>query len=276
MAADVLADGAAGVALARSAGLHALPLFIAALLLLLAGACAVWWARRRFVVGHGAAVAPSPWRLAAGLAAGFGVIVAAAALFAEIAEGLRAQAVLGAADQAIADAVRSSVPDAALRFFAAVTRLADTATLIGLCLLVGLALLLAGRRWLAFTWVAAIAGNGLLNDTLKHVFERVRPLHDDGVVLAQGFSFPSGHSSGAVVAYGMLAYVATRVLAPRWHLAAWLAALVLAFTIGASRMFLRVHFASDVLAGFASGTAWLAVCIGSAAFGHWYRERRRQ
>ena len=50
--------------------------------------------------------------------------------------------------------------------------------------------------------------------------------------------------------------------------------LALAFAIGASRMFLRVHFASDVIAGFASGSAWLAVCIASIELTRWYERRR--
>jgi undecaprenyl-diphosphatase len=266
-------DGAAVVALARAAAPHALAIFIVSLLVLLALACAAWWLRHRLIVVRGHVDTPPPWMLALRLAIGFGAIVAGAWLFAEIAEALQAQAALGAADQVIADGMRG-VYAPALQFFAAVTRLADTATLSGLCIAVGTALVVAGRRWLGFAWVVAIAGNGLLNQTLKQVFERVRPLHDDGLVAAQGFSFPSGHSSGAVVAYGMLAYVATRWLPPRWHLAAWLAALALAFTIGASRMFLRVHYASDVLAGFATGSAWLAVCIASIVLGRWYRARR--
>jgi membrane-associated phospholipid phosphatase len=142
-----------------------------------------------------------------------------------------------------------------------------------LCICVALALVAKNQRWLAFAWVAAVVGNSVLNTTLKQVFERVRPLHEDGLVMAQGFSFPSGHSSGSVVAYGMLACVATRWLPRRWHLAVWIAAAATAFSVGASRVFLRVHFASDVLAGFASGTVWLAVCLLSVEFGRQYRRR---
>ncbi|CAM5795385.1 phosphatase PAP2 family protein [Rhizobacter fulvus] len=273
MGADADGGNAAIVALARVAAPHALAIFGVSLLLVVAATCIAWWVRHRLIVLPGHVATPPPWLLGLRLALGFGAIVAGAWGFAEIAEALHAQAALGAADELITQGVRD-VPLVALHFFAAVTRLGDVATMTVLCIAVAIGLVVLRRRWLAFAWVVAIAGNGLLNQTLKHVFERVRPLHDDGLVLAHGFSFPSGHSSGAVVGYGMLAYVATRLLPPRWHLTIWIAALVLAFTIGASRMFLRVHFASDVLAGFASGSAWLAVCIASIVLGRWYRARR--
>ncbi len=99
----------------------------------------------------------------------------------------------------------------------------------------------------------AIAGNGILNQSLKQLIGRIRPLNPEGALLVQGLSFPSGHSSGAVVAYGMLAYLALRLLPKAWHLPVLVAAL--AFTVGISRVVLRVHFASDVAAGFASGSA---------------------
>ena len=259
--------------LAPFAGAHALSLFFALLGLLLALTWLGWWAFQRWLLPREQGAAPTPLLLALRLALGFGAIVLGAWVFAEIAEELDVEA-LGAADQALADALRTGVPAAALQVFAALTRLADPATLTVLCIAVAIGLVCVGRRWLAFGWVAAVGGNALLNITLKQVFARVRPLHDDGIVLAHGFSFPSGHSSGAVVAYGMLAYVAMRFVPLRWHLALMLAAVALAFTIGASRMFLRVHFASDVIAGFASGSAWLAVCIASIELTRWYERRR--
>lgn len=256
------------------AGAQALPLFFALLTLLLALTWLGWWAFQRWLPPREAGAAATPALLVLRLALGFGAIVSGAWVFAELAEELHAKAALGAADQALADAIRISVPAAALQVFAVLTRLADTATLTLLCIVVAVALVAVGRRWLALGWVAAVVGNALLNTTLKQVFHRVRPLHDDGIVLAHGFSFPSGHSSGAVVAYGMLAYVAMAFVPVRWHLALTLAAVALAFSIGASRMFLRVHFASDVIAGFASGIAWLAVCIASIELTRWYRRRQ--
>uniref|UniRef100_UPI00286A84FF phosphatase PAP2 family protein n=1 Tax=Methylibium sp. TaxID=2067992 RepID=UPI00286A84FF len=106
---------------------------------------------------------------------------------------------------------------------------------------------------------------------LKALFARARPVHDGGALLAHGYSFPSGHSSGAVVAYGMLAFVLLRVLPKAWHLPVVLLATAIAFSVGSSRIFLHVHYPSDVLAGFASGAAWLAVCLVAAA---WVRRRR--
>jgi undecaprenyl-diphosphatase len=140
---------------------------------------------------------------------------------------------------------------------------------------VGTLVLMARRqRGLALVWVLAIAGNGLLNLSLKRLIGRVRPLDPEGGVLVQGLSFPSGHSSGAVVAYGMLAYLALRWLPKAWRWPVLVAALVLVVTVGISRVVLRVHFASDVAAGFASGSAWLALCITSDELVRWWRARR--
>ncbi len=258
---------------AQWAGQHALPLFLLALASLLALAWASWWALQRYVVPRAQHALPQWGLLALYLTSGFGAIVTGAWVFSELADELQTQATLGRADQAITDALQLSVPPVATQLFAAVTRLGDTSTITGMCIVGALGLAALGRRWLAVGWAAALAGNGLLNHTLKQVFERARPLHEGGLVVADGYSFPSGHSSGSIVAFGMLAYVGTRLLPLRWHLPAILCAVALAFTVGASRVFLRVHFASDVIAGFASGTAWLAVCIASIEFTRWYRGR---
>ena len=260
---------------AALAGAHALPLFVALLVLLLAAVWAGAWALRRARAAPVPGTMPPLLRLAGHLAIGFATVVAGAWVFAELAEQLGAGPALGRADQAFTDALSASVPQPALQVFAALTHLGDTATLIGLCSGVAIGLVALGRRGLALGWIAAVAGNGVLNTALKQVFARIRPLHADGLVLADGFSFPSGHSSGSVVAYGMLAYLVLRLVPGRWHLPAALAAVALAFTVGASRVFLRVHFASDVVAGFASGAAWLAVCIASVELGRWYRQRSR-
>jgi membrane-associated phospholipid phosphatase len=263
-------------------GAHALPLYAALLIALLLWATAALALARRYTVPTDTSPLPPGAYLLIRLAIGFAVVVSAAAIFAEAAEVLGTSADArraGELDQVFSDAVRRGMGPVAFQFFSNVTHLADTATLTGLAMAGALVLLWLRQRWLALAFAGAIGGNALLNVTLKGIFERARPLHDPAVELVRGFSFPSGHSSGAVVAYGMLAYVLIRCLGParatRFGLPLVLAATALAFTIGCSRIVIQAHFATDVLAGFASGSAWLAVCIGSAEWLRHYRQARQ-
>ena len=238
---------------------HALSLFGLTLALVLLLTWVGWRLLRRDPLAGLPHWPTRPRRLVLGVI----LVLLGTVVFTGLASQIGAGSALGRADQALADALGVSFAGPALQVFATLTHLGDTATLTGLCIGVALALVVAGRHGLALGWVTAVAGNGLLNQSFKNQFGRVRPLQTDALFSAQGLSFPSGHSSGAVVAYGMLAYLGLRLLPPRWHLTVLLAALALAFTVGTSRVLLRVHYASDVLAGFASGTAWLALCVTS-------------
>ncbi|MDP1741387.1 phosphatase PAP2 family protein [Polaromonas sp.] len=260
-------DSPAVTASVQALGTHALLAFGAALLLVLVGVAVLWQLAQRYGLRREESRWPPLVYLAAYLALGFGIIASAAALFAEVAEMLGEGPQLGRLDLLFSDALRDSSSKSVLRVFAALTHLGDPVTLAVLCLLVALILLVQRQPWLAAGWVMAIVGNALLNPALKAIFARSRPAHDQSLVFADGWSFPSGHASSSVVAYGMLAYLLVRLLPPHWpasvRLVAVLLATVLAFTVGSSRVFLQVHFVSDVLAGFASGTAWLAVCIAT-------------
>jgi len=259
------------LAAAQALGAHALPLFCALLAAVLLAAGTLWWLLRRYAVPSQPSRLPPAAFLLLWLAIGFAVVVGAALLFAELAEALGADAEMGRFDEALSGALRGSVARPTLEAFAWLTRLGDPPTLSVLGVVVALLLLAAGRRWLALGWIVALVGNSVLNPLLKRVFERVRPLHEHGLAFAEGFSFPSGHASGSVVAYGMLAYVLVRTLPAAWHLPAVLVASAVAFSTGASRVFLQVHYASDVIAGFATGSAWLAACIGSIELTRYYR-----
>ena len=260
------------VSLAEATGRQAVPLFLAVLATALAGTWLGWRVFERHAAPRLRTHLRPTLLMALPLAAGFAVVVFGGWVFAEVAENIGAEEEMGLADQALTNALRESVPLPVVRVFAVLTHLGDTLTRMLLCIAVAAGLLALRRHWLALGWVLTVAGGGLLNYSLKQVFERVRPRHTDGLVMEEGFSFPSGHSSGSLVAYGMLAYLALRVLPPRWHLPAAMIAVALAITVGASRVFLRVHFASDVLAGFASGAAWLAICVATIEF----MRRRKQ
>lgn len=258
---------------ATLAGAHALEVFLALLIvLLLLVAGGAWLLRSQLLPQAQSRLGPLAL-VGLNAAIGFALVLAAAALFAEIAEHLGSGATMSLTDEALTASIHAHVTPATLAVFAALTHFGDVISLTFLGTTVALLLWWRRRRALALGWVIALGGNALLNPLLKRVFERVRPLHEHGLANELGWSFPSGHTSSATVAYGMLAYVAMRTLPPVWHGPVLLAATALAFTVGCSRVFLQVHFATDVLAGFASGAAWLTVCIVSVELARVYRRR---
>jgi len=126
------------------------------------------------------------------------------------------------------------------------------------------ALLVVRRQYLLLGgWVAAVAGGGLLDAALKRVFHRARPVWDVPLLTARGWSFPSGHAMGSLVAYGMLAYMVLRETHLRRGPAAAVitGAVVLILLIGMSRMYLGVHYFSDVIGGYAAGVVWVAAVV---------------
>lgn len=188
-------------------------------------------------------------------------LVLAGATMAELAESGRTGGHWGALDDAIAQGMRAQADTAVLQWFAALTHLGDSWVLAGGTIVVAVALWVRQHRLLATGWLVAMAGNGALTKILKELFERVRPEHVHGIAQADGFSFPSGHSSASMAAYAMLAYLATRLLPRPWHMPAVLAAVALIFTTGWSRVVLQVHYASDVLAGWLLAGTWVLCTV---------------
>lgn len=124
-----------------------------------------------------------------------------------------------------------------------------------------LTLVLRHRRWEALALALCLGGSAVLNTLLKLLFERSRP-ELLRLVDASGYSFPSGHAMVSLCLYGMLALLAIRRLSDRRLrlLIVTIAAGVVA-GIGISRIYLGVHYPSDVAAGFAAGGMWLVFCI---------------
>jgi len=198
---------------------------------------------------------------AARIAIAAGLVATAALVFAALALTLGSEDSAVSFDDVLARTLRDHLPAPALRAFAWLTHIGDPAALVTMTGVCGALLWRLREYRLLLCWLLAVGGNALINPALKHVFERARPPHEAGLTLDSGFSFPSGHSSGAMVTYGMLFVVALRLVPKAWHLPALLLAVAAIFTSGSSRIMLQVHFASDVAAGFASGFAWLAICV---------------
>ena len=248
-------------ALAVWLGAHAVPVFAVAWIVLLVVATSALLGFRRYGGRLVGGELSRTMLLVICLVVGAGMLMATAAVFAEMLEVFQADEEIGLFDSRLTETLSRELSASTLRLFATLTHLGDPITLISLVVGVGVLLLVRKQTALAFGWVVACAGGGVLNRVLKQIFERVRPVHDHGFAVAEGYSFPSGHTSGSVVVYGMLAYVCMRLLPSRWHLPAVLLATTFAFSTGWSRVFLQVHWASDVIAGFATGLAWLTVCV---------------
>jgi membrane-associated phospholipid phosphatase len=132
-------------------------------------------------------------------------------------------------------------------------------------------ILLRRRAWqrLALLLIASV-GVWPLNMLLKIAFHRARPSFAIEFVTDGSFSFPSGHAMESIVIYGVVAFLLVERYPSRRTVVriAWLS---LAALIGFSRLYLGVHYISDVLAGFAAGFVWLFTCVT----GYRFAERRR-
>ena len=138
-----------------------------------------------------------------------------------------------------------------------------------------LALFAWQRRWTAaLMLVLVIGGAQLLNDLFKEVFQRARPTPVSGFLDAQQFSFPSGHAMVSAAFYFYVAYLTWELVHGWWRAALVIGLVVLVLLIGVSRVYLEVHYLSDVLAGYLAGFVWTdAVIIGSQVLSLRSRQR---
>lgn len=106
----------------------------------------------------------------------------------------------------------------------------------------------------------AVGGGSGLNALLKLQFSRARPELWERIIDARFYSFPSGHAMMSFITYGSIGYfLLRRFPRQRWQIAIATALVVL--SIGFTRLYLGVHWLTDVLAGYAAGLVWLSVCI---------------
>jgi membrane-associated phospholipid phosphatase len=119
------------------------------------------------------------------------------------------------------------------------------------------------RRWgPVLAAGVTVAGNGVLTLALKEAVGRSRPPLSGALAAADGYAFPSGHAATAAAAFGVLAFLCAGPLRA-WaaRVAIWAGAAMLATLVGISRIYLGVHWTTDVLGGWAFGTLWLAVVV---------------
>jgi undecaprenyl-diphosphatase len=146
-----------------------------------------------------------------------------------------------------------------------ITALGST-TLLSL-LTVGVCVFLAldGRKHMALFMAGSVASGMLLNALLKDIFNRPRPDIVPYTVYVATTSFPSGHSMLSALTYlclgALLARSQRRTVLKAWFM---LSAILITFLVGLSRVYLGVHWPSDVLAGWTAGAVWALICRRTA------------
>jgi undecaprenyl-diphosphatase len=178
-------------------------------------------------------------------------------------------------DIAVAARFHALATPAGLRAFAIVTQLGAPVVYL---VVVAVALLLWRRRerLLLWTWLSANLGGKMLESVIKSTVHRTRPQPTPQYLNFESFSFPSGHSMGATICYVTLAVIVTEMAGwqGRRQLLAYAAALTIVLAVAFSRIYLGVHYPSDVLGGITAGAAWLALCLTTLRIVRW-EERAR-
>jgi len=204
------------------------------------------------------------------LTAGALVLLGASWLFGGVAEDVVHGDPLTLVDVQVAQWFHDHATERVTQFMLAITHLHDpvpvtlAAAIIAACL--------AWKRnmyWLICLGLTLPFGM-LINVLMKYSFHRIRPSFDNPLLVVSSYSFPSGHVAGATLFYGVAAaMLVARIEAWRWRVMIVLTAFAMVLLVALTRMYLGVHYLSDVLAAFAEGLAWLALCLtGMNTFWH--------
>lgn len=178
-------------------------------------------------------------------------------------------------DQTVIDNVRLYASPAMDGFMVFMTDMGSS-FMLGLLLVISMIWLYVKRKdqWGMLFFFITVAGGGLLNFWLKSFFGRERP-NVNRIVEAEGLSFPSGHSMGSLTYYGFLGYLVIRSkYKPLSKLGLVMLFGLVILLIGISRIYLGVHYPSDVLAGYMAGSVWLVICISLLEFVYVYKENK--
>lgn len=144
-----------------------------------------------------------------------------------------------------------------------ITALGSTTLVVLFSAFTLLVLLLLRDRRGTLQLLTASAGAGLLTFVTKNFIERVRPAEAQQLIVVSGFSYPSGHSVSTSALYLTIAIIGCRYVRRAGARATIVvAALMIPVMVAASRVYLGVHYATDVASGFSLGTAWALLLTG--------------
>jgi membrane-associated phospholipid phosphatase len=139
--------------------------------------------------------------------------------------------------------------------------------LVAIAIVASVFLSLTAPRWTVYLLMFGVVGGHVVNNLLKLAFDRPRPEVVEWIDSVRTTSFPSGHAMGAIIAWGSIAYIAAQLGAgAALRRTVWTVAVLLIAAIGISRVYLGVHYPTDVLGGYIAGIAWL-VFVAAALLG---------
>lgn len=201
------------------------------------------------------------------LALGTFVVIGAAWLFGAVTEDVVNQDVpLGTLDLNVANWLHAHATPRLTAVMIFTSHLGAPLTVAAITLVVAVFLCWHGYRYRLLALLLAVPGGALVNVIVKHVIHRHRPQFSDPILVLTSYSFPSGHALGSSVLYGILAAMLVwHVRDWRWRALALVAATMVIALIGFSRIYLGVHYLSDVIAGYLEGVVWLGACIAAVA-----------
>jgi undecaprenyl-diphosphatase len=178
-------------------------------------------------------------------------------------------------DAAVGNPVHAIRTPPLTTFFYLCTLMANTGTIVFITVAVVIVLAIRRKFAEALLVTVVVAGGQALGTLLKNVIVRARPPALQALIPMPGsYAIPSGHSLAAVLLYGVLAFLLVRALRARGaRIAVIAASAVLIGLVGLSRVYLGVHWPSDVLAAWLLGGAWLTLC--AVAFLRWRRHAER-
>ncbi len=200
------------------------------------------------------------------LVIGLALCIVCLRLFAELIEAVFTEQDFTRIDLAVANGLHAAATPGATAFFTLVSLLGFQVLWV-VAVIVGLYFLWKHERLRLLVWIAALAGGEALDFLLKSWFARPRPTFADPLAVALYYSFPSGHAMLSLVTYGLLAYFLFHGLHHAYlRVPITVGLILLVALIGFSRIYLGVHYVSDVLAGFVVGGLWLSFCVTSMNF----------
>ncbi|MCR4298611.1 MAG: bifunctional DedA family/phosphatase PAP2 family protein [Gallionella sp.] len=190
------------------------------------------------------------------------VLIGASWLFGGIAEDVLTGDPLTVIDVRVAEWFHARATPALTQFMLVITNLHGPAA-IGIFMALAV-LYLAWKRdwyWLICLMVTVPSGM-LLNVLTKYAFHRARPSFDNPLLTLSSYSFPSGHVAGTTLFYGVLAaMLVSKIDTWRSRVIIVVTVIALILLVALSRVYLGVHYLSDVLGGFAEAMAWLTLCL---------------